>query len=237
MSRSRRAFSVIELLVASVMFLSLLGVVFLFFRYGTRAFAIANQRQGVQADALRVMDGLQSELKRTSGSSVLFKRDLTRIRTVEGSPVHRDVVSFVSLKDWTDPTNTENFDVLNAQPKWNRYWVFYATTDQDRGNLVRLKVDPLPPPVAPRRLALDELDLLCRNDPALNSYGGITPAFVYLARNVHEFRFEANSINQYQISLKLREKRRQRPDGGPVQGDETYQLIMSVRPENTVPQD
>lgn len=237
MSQSRKAFSLIELVVACMIFITLLAVVFLFFRYGTRAFVTATQRQGVTADALRVMDGLQAELKRTSGTSVLFKHDASRTRTVDGATVQRDVVSFISLKDWTDPTNTENFDVLGAQPKWNRYWVFYATTDADRGNLVRLKVDPVPPPIAPRRLAMDELNLLCRDDPSLNSYDGVTPAFVYLARNVYEFNFEAQQGYQYNISLKLQEKRRLRPDGGVVSGMETYQLLMTVRPENTVPQD
>jgi type II secretory pathway pseudopilin PulG len=231
------AFSIIELVVASSLFLGLLVVVFLFFRYGTRAFMTATQRQGVQADALRVMDGLQADMKRTSGSSVVFRNDASRTRLIDGVTVHRDAVCFAGLKDWSDPTSTENFDVTNAQPIWNRYWVYYATADADRGRLVRLKVDPTPPPIAPRRMLTGELDQLSRNDPSLNSYSGLTPAYVYLAANVYEFHCTSVSRNQFQVSLKLQEKRRLRPDGGTIQGFETYQLIMNVRPENTIPQD
>ena len=236
-TRKTTAFSLIELMLACSLFIGLLTVVFLFFRFGTRAFMTATQRQGVQADALRVMDGLQSDLKRTSGASVTCKRDASRIRNIAGIPVHRDVVSFAGLKDWSDPSSTENFDVTNAQPIWNRYWIYYATTQDDRGSIVRLKFDPLPPPVSPRRLTTPELDSLCFDNPSLNTHDGLTPAFVYLAKNVYEFRFEVASHNHFQISLKLQEKRRLRPDGGKVEGLETYQLIMNVRPENTVPQE
>lgn len=237
-SRSNRtAFSIIELMVAVSIFVGLLVVVFLFFRFGTRAFLTATQRQGVQADALRVMDGLQADLKRTSGASVLFKRDVSRTRVIEGVTVHRDVVSFASLKDWSDPSNTENFDVANAQPIWNRYWVYYATNNADRGCIVRLKIDPLPPPIAPRRLTTPQLTQLSLDVPENNNYDGQVPAFVYLARNVYEFNFDVVNRNQFQISLKLQEKRRLRPDGGKIEGMETYQLLMNVRPENTTPQD
>ena len=233
----RGAFSIIELMVACALFVSLLAVVFLLFRYGTRAFITATQRQGVQADALRVMDGLQADLKRTSAASVRYFRDLARTRIVDGVTVHRDAVSFVSLKDWSDPSNTENFDPVGAQPIWNRYWLYYATNQEDRGAIVRLKVDPLPPPISPSRLTTSEMSQLCRDQPDLNNYGGVTPAYVYLARNVYEFSFNPVGRNQFQISLKLQEKRRLRPGGGKIEGMETYQLTMNVRPENTIPQD
>jgi len=232
-----RGFSLIELMVASSLFMGLMVVIFLFFRYATRAYVTATQRQGVQADALRVMDGLQADLRRTSANSIRMLNDATRTRLIEGVTVHRDVLSFVGLQDWSDPTNTQNFDVTNAQPIWNRYWVFYATKDQDRGILVRLKVDPTPPPVAPKRLTSSELTDLCRDDPNLNRFHGISVGYVALARNVYDFQVQSFGRNQLQISLKLQEKRRLRPDGSKIEGQETYQLLMNVRPENTVPQD
>lgn len=232
-----RGFSLIELLVASSLFMGLLVVIFLFFRYATRAYVTATQRQGVQADALRVMDGLQADLRRTSGTSIHFRNDASRTRIIEGVTVHRDVLSFVGLQEWSDPTNTQNFDVTNAQPIWNRYWVFYATNNQDRGTLIRLKVDPTPPPIAPKRLTSTELTDLCRDDPSLNRFHGINVGHVALAHNVFDFQVHSSGRNQLQISLKLQEKRRLRPDGSKIEGQETYQLLMNVRPENTVPQD
>lgn len=236
-SLSRRAFSVLELMVASGLFLMLLGIVFFFFRYGTRAFVTANQRQGVQADALRVMDGLQADLKRTASKSVLILNNSARTRTLDTTTVHRDAVSLISLKDWSNPNNTENFDLAGSQPKWNRYWVYYATTDDDRGRMVRLKIDPLPPPISPTPLAVIKFAGLCRDNPSLNQFDGAVPPHSYLCRNVYEFKADRDGNNSFRLSLKLQEKRQLRPDGGVVQGTETYQLQMFVRPENTYPQD
>ena len=214
-NRKRQAFSVLELVIASGLFLMLLGIVFFFFRYGTRAFITANQRQGVQADALRVMDGLQADLKRTASKSVLILNNSSRLRTIDTVSVHRDAISLISLKDWSDPNNTENFDLAGSQPKWNRYWIYYATTNEDRGAMIRL----------------------CRDDPKLNNFDGSTPLHSYLCRNLYEFKADRDGNNSFRLSLKLQEKRQLRPDGGVIQGMETYQLQMFVRPENTFPQD
>jgi hypothetical protein len=235
--RRHSAFSVLELAVACTLFLMVLGIVFFFFRYGTRAFVTANQRQGVQVDALRVMDGLQADLKRTASKSVLLLNNSGRTRTIESTTVHRDAISLISLKDWSDPNNTENFDLAGSQPKWNRYWVYYATNDDDRGSMVRLKVDPLPPPISPTPLTILKFANLCRDNPALNNFDGVTPPHSYLCRNLYEFKVDKEGNNSFRISLKLQEKRQLRPDGGVVKGMETYQLQLFVRPENTYPQD
>ncbi|MBN9414290.1 MAG: hypothetical protein J0I12_02580 [Candidatus Eremiobacteraeota bacterium] len=223
--------------MASALFLGVMGIVFFFFRYGTRAFVTANQRQGVQADALRVMDGLQADLKRTASKSVLLLNSSSRTRLIDTTTVHRDAVSLVSLKDWSDQNNTENFDLNGSQPKWNRYWVYYATTDEDRGAIIRLKVDPLPPPISPIPLTILKLSNVCRDNPASNNFDGSIPLHSYLCRNVYEFKVDREGNNSFRLSLKLQEKRQLRPDGGRVEGMETYQLQMFVRPENTYPQD
>lgn len=233
----KRAFSVLELLVASSMFLFLLFIVFFFFRYGTRAFATANQRQGVQAESLRVMDSLQADLKRTASQSVMVLNDLSRTRSLGTATVHRDAICLISLKDWSSSYNPENFDESGSRPRWNRYWVYYATTDEDRGAMVRLKVDPEPAPVSPTKMQVLHFYALCNNNPALNNYGGVTPAYSYLCHNVYDFRASREGNNSFRISLKLQEKRQLRPDGGKTDGLETFQLQMVVRPENTYPQD
>lgn len=238
--RRNQAFSIMELMLACSLFMLLLGVIFLFFRFGTRAFITANQRQGVQADGLRVMDGLQADLKRTAGKSVRFLNNTNstgRTRTVDTVEVHRDVISLISLKDWTNPNDTENFDLSGAQPRWNRYWIYYATNDNDRGSLIRLKVDPHPAPISPTPLTIGKLLQICHDNPNSNLFEGQTPHFSYLCRNVYDFQVSQQGNNTFRISLSLQEKRQLRPDGGIVQGMETYQLQMDVRPENTFPQD
>lgn len=233
----RRGFSLLELMVACSLFLGMLAVVFFFFRYGTRAFNTATQRQGVQADALRIMDGLQADLKRSSDTSILLANDAARTRVVDGVTVHRDAISFITLKNWSNPADVDNFEVPGGQPKWNRYWVFYATTNADRGQMVRLKVDPSPPPIAPIPLTMSDLSHLIQDDPSLNLFQGAVPAFVFLARNVYDFSVTRAAANEFSISCKLQERRQLRPDGGIIQGVETYQLLMRVRPENTYPQE
>lgn len=235
--RPRRGFSLLELAVACCMFLGVLSIVFFFFRYGTRAFITASQRQGVQADALRVMDGLQADLKRTAGRSVLILNDNSRVHMVDGVNVHRDAISLASLKDWSDPNNTENFDLAGSQPRWNRYWVYYATVDIDRASLIRLKVDPTPPPISPSPLTIAKFVNLCKDNTNLNSFEGATPAQSQLCRNVYEFKLDREGNNSFRASLKLQEKRQLRPGSGAVSGMETFQLQMYVRPENTYPQD
>lgn len=238
MSRNRsRGFSVLELVVASSLFLFLLGIVFFLFRYGTRAFATANQRQGVQVEALRVMDSLQADLKRTASQSVSFLTGPSRTRTLGTVTVHRDAICLIGLKDWSNSYNPENFDESGSRPKWNRYWIYYATTDKDRGEMVRLKVDPEPAPGSPSQIQILHFAALCNDNPALNSFAGVTPAHSYLCHNVYDFSVSKERNKSFRISLKLQERRQLRPDGGKVEGLETYQLQMVVRPENTYPQD
>jgi len=217
-------------LVACSLFLVVLAIVFLFFGFGTRAFQTASQRQGVQSDALRVLDGLQSDLKRSAGSSVTW---VSRQRLVDTQTVKRDAICFAALKDWSSIHDSDNFDLLTAQPKWNRYWIYYATVNQEMGQMVRLKVDPSPPPIAP--IPLPNVVSLLQDDPQSNNYNGQRPDFSYLARNVLEFSVQEVSSYEYLIVLKLRELAPPKPGGGPTRLHETYELRMGVHPENTYP--
>jgi hypothetical protein len=234
----RIGLSLTELIFATAMFSSMLVIVFFFFRYGSRAFVTATQRQGVQSEALRVMDSIQSDLARTAISSVLPKNsgpDLTRQRTINSEVVQRDVLSFVTLQNWTNPQDSHNFNVVEGgQPIWNRYLVYYATRDQDKGLLFRLKIDPSPPPISPLPMLNTKLNLVTRDNPDLNAYDGRRPECMTLAKNVHEFSVLTDG-ERVQISLKLRERRQNRPDGGPAKGEEAYELQLLVRPQNTYP--
>jgi prepilin-type N-terminal cleavage/methylation domain-containing protein len=236
---SRKAFSLIELLVGVSLFSLLLIVVFAFFRFGTRAFQTASQRQGVQSDALRVMDGLQQEMKRTAADSVTVESGVGRTRIVGAHTLPRHAVCFGGLKNWQDLASSEDYDLASGQPRWNRYWVFYATRDKDRGELLRLHVNPVPPPVAAKPMPNSELLDLIKDNPQLNRYRGNTPAVTQLARNVYEFSVSPVGVEkeEFRISLKLQEVRLPRPGESAVrrEGLEIYQLVMNVRPENTFP--
>lgn len=231
----RGGYTLMELMVAVSIFLGLLAIVFFFFQFGARAFRSALQKQGVQSDALRVMDSLQADFRRTTAPSVLIR---SRQRTVAGVAVGRDAVSFSSLKDWSNPHDSDNFDLITAQPKWNRYWVYYATQNQDRGSLLRVRLDPSPPPVAPLPLTLAEFSAVLQDNPNANLYQGGRPTTSTLCTNVYAFEFRPPDHGEYRLVLKLREKRAPRPgQGRMVEAEDTYEIVTSLRAENTYPQD
>ena len=232
----RDGFSILELMVAISLFLGLSVLVFAFFRYGTRAFFTANQKHGMQTDALRIIESLQMELKRSAKASVHLQGGTSRGMVVEGESVQRDVVSFATLKDFRDLGNSENYEPTTGAPLWNRYWVYYATKEEV-GRMVRLKVDPDPAPEAPVPIPLSDLERLYYHNPSTNTFEGETPPFVVLSKNVHNFRVEDRE-GTFQIFLKLKEKhQKEAVEPGERRPFDYYEIDLSVRPENSFPND
>ena len=215
----------------------LMIMVFAFFEFGTRSFYLSTMRQGVQADALRVITGLQTELKRTNRGTV-STADRTCPVTINGRQPDRDGVSIGGLKDWTDRSNGNNFDLNSGQPKWNRYIIYYATVNPEAGTIYRLSVDPNPAPEAPLPIDPLELQALVNDDPNLNLFDGATPGYVLLSENVEEFRVvrDEPEPGAFEVSLKLRSRRPPRPGGNAAGEQETYEIVTSVATENTYPE-
>lgn len=243
----QRGSTLIELIVAMALFLVLIGLIFSFFRFGTRSFAQANSKQGLQLDAIKVVENLQRELKRSHFSSSTPIYGSSRNMIVDGETVHRDVLCFAGLKDWNTITDSNNFDQVTGAPLWNRYWVYYATKEPE-GRLIKTKVEPNPPPEAPARLPLADLERLYYDDPSLNSFDGINPDYVALTKNVLSFKVSDRPRGQseappveipegsIEIDLKLREKHKTGAvEPGARREYDYYEIKLSVRPENTFP--
>ena len=227
-----RGFSLLELVIACALFTTLSVLIFSFFRYGTRAFYAVNQKNGLRTDALRTVESLQAELKRSAQSSVYLENSATRDLLVDGQTVDRDVIAFATLKDWRDRTSSENFDLETGAPKWNRYWVFYATKEPE-GRLIRHKVDPNPPPEAPIPMISEEVETLFYDDPQTNSFDGQTPPFATLAKNVYSFKIGDFQGGSYPVTLKLREKHKQEAAEQGLRRDyDYYELKLRIAPEN-----
>lgn len=233
---AERGYSLLELCISATLFSLLLVVIFIFFRSATRAFQTAVQRQGINADSLRVMDALQQELKRTSADSLVKPIGPRRHRMVRGTDTDRDAVCFLGLQDWRDH---RDFVVGTGQPKWNRYWCFYASTDNDSGRFYRIALDfslTLGTPTPMRQL---DLARLVNDVPALNRYNGRPVVTNELARNVYGFSVQPDPLQNdaYVVSLTLQEVRAKRPgeSGVNLQKWDTYQLQTRIRPENTFP--
>lgn len=232
----RHGFSLIELIVAVGLFLGVSVLVFAFFRYGTRSFFKATQKHGMQTDALRTVESLQMELKRSAGASVLLENDSTRAVTVEGETVQRDVISFVTLKDFRDLTNSENFEPTTGVPLWNRYWIYYATMEEE-GRMIRLKVDPDPAPQGPMPLLRSDFVRLFYDNPQTNVFEGETPPYVVLAHNVYDFRLRRDG-GTFEVSLKLKEKhQKDAVEAGERRPYDYYEIKLTVTPENSFPND
>lgn len=237
-------FSLIELVIAVGIFGILSILIFSFFRFGTRSFQAATNKQGLQLDALRAMESLQTELKRSNRASVTVLDGPSRTITapVEG-PVQRNGVSFLTLKNWQDKTNPNNFDLESQAPLWNRYLVFYATKDEI-GQFIRVKADPNPAPEGAIEMVQDDLDLLLRDDPSLNNFAGGTPPYTILTKNVLEFSAEEGKdglgklTGDYKFSLKLKQKKAKGPVGpGPTRPFDYYEIEVVIKPENSYPND
>ncbi|MCA9779756.1 MAG: type II secretion system protein [Candidatus Eremiobacteraeota bacterium] len=235
-SRKKYGFSLIELMVAVSLFLGLSVLVFGFFRYGTRAFFTANQKHGMQMDALRTIESLQMELKRSARASVYPESGPSRSMIVEGQTVQRDVISFATLKDFRDISSSENYDPTTGAPLWNRYWVYYATKEEE-GRMVRLKVDPDPAPEAPVPLPQSDFERLYYDNPSSNTFEGQNPPYVVLAKNVYDFRVTGVE-GAFFISLKLKEKhQKETVEAGERRPYDYYEIDLSIRPENSFPND
>lgn len=237
MNHSRKGFSILELVISASLFVGLSALIFSFFRFGTRSFQEVNAKHGLQNDALRIVESLQAEMKRTARASELSINDESREMSIDGETVKRDVVSFLGLEDWRDHTNSENFDLETSAPNWNRYLVFYATKEET-GRFVRLKIDPNPPPGAPLPLLQRDLDRLCYDEPSTNQYSGFSPPYVVLAKNVYHFECADPNQGNYAVSLKLREKHKLgATEPGARRLFDYYELKLNIRPENSFPND
>ncbi len=236
--RSQRGFALIEVIVASALFMVLSGLIFSFFSYGARSFQHVNSKHGLQMDALRVIESLQTELKRSALGSVTLRNDSTRAALVDGETVSRDVVNFATLQSWQDRTNSINFDLQTGVPKWNRYLTFYATTEPE-GQLIRHRVDPNPPPETPLPISRDDFASLYYDDPSVNLFDGARPQYIALCKNVHEFSIERPlGESSFLVHLKLKERHTSSPQyGGQRRAYDYYELALTIRPENSFPND
>lgn len=233
MSR-RRGFSLLEMMFSVGLFGLLMVMVFAFFEFGTRSFYLSTMRQGVQSDALRVITGLQKELKRTNRGTVSSADRTNAIINKD-----RDAVSVGGLQDWSDRSNGNNFDLNSGLPKWNRYVIYYATVGPEKGTIYRLSVDPNPPPEAPTPIDPLVLQSTINDDPNSNLFDGANPAYVLLSENVEEFKviLDQPEPGHCEIRLRLSSRRPPRPGGNADSEEETYEIVTSVATENSYPEE
>ena len=128
----RRGFTITEALVTLLVFSFFLAVLFMTMAHGFRTFSVAVARSDVTTEARRLVLFMEGELR----TSAYFSIDPVS-RKVNGQA--RDGVCFVSMLDWT---RSDSFNALESRPNWDRYLVYYATTERPSGRLVRMAINP-----------------------------------------------------------------------------------------------
>lgn len=240
-----RGFSLLELMVAVGIFLGTSVLIFSFFRFGTRSFQQANAKNLLQTDALRVMESLQVELTRTSLPTIKLMNDTSREMTIDTEVVRRDAISFAGLQNWRRKSDSLNYDPDTGAPLWNRYHIFYATKDTE-GQLIRVKIDPSPPPNAPLPMLTTDFDQVYNDDPNLNDFDNETPPYVVLSKNAYDFRINEELVFydarkrrvSYDVALKLREKHKlEGQESGARRQYDYYELKLRLEPGNSFPND
>ena len=212
--KASSGFSLLEVILASAMLGLLTLAIFRAFDYGATAFKKATSRQDSQA-ALRSVYGLLRDDLRKSHFRTLST--LERSTTQTDQTYRRDALSLASLKDWSAE---ESFDDINGLPKWDRYYLYYATME---GLLIRTTIDHDRPDYSPVPFFdLDE-DRYLKEDPAFNS--GYQTSYRVLSRKLLEFRGDldpARDVVEVRCVLQNESEKRN-------------EIALTVYPQNTWP--
>jgi len=224
--RWKGGFTITEALVTVLVFSFFLSVLFFTLAYGFRTYSVAVARSDVTTEARRLVLYLEGELR----SSAYFSIDTVQ-RSVSGRD--RDGLCFVSMLDWSKPGA---YNVTEDRPDWDRYLLYYATTELPSGRLVRVALNPQAPEDVggfPYPLFVDDPDLYMQEDPLAYKGADLSNVRV-LATKVKSF--EVNLVpttQEIEVRTVLRQNgvmsRRgdQRREGG------TFELHYKVHPQNT----
>lgn len=221
-----RGFTITEALITLLVFSFFLGVLMYTMAYGFRTFSLAVSRSDVTTEARRLVLFMENELR----SSAYFS---ARVVRRGAGTVSRDGLCFVSISDWSKPSA---YNQMEGRPNWDRYLLYYATTEQPSGRLVRMVLNPLDssevgsfpyPPFA------ENPDLFLLEEPG-----------EYALPDLANYRVLASKVKSFSVNLlpttqevEVRTILRQnaimtrRGDGNREGG--TFELHYRLHPENT----
>ncbi len=218
----KRAFSLIELAVATLILSMALLLCFVLFQWGTRAAIQGQMRAGIQGEGRRILLGIRNELMRSDFSTL---ETLSRTSpNAEGQPVPRCALSSATLSNWSDAAC---FDSDSALPLWNRYMVIYAT----RSNPGLLIKQLYAPPGAPYAGPMGNLAGLVNDDPGTNA--NAIQRFT-LGQNIESFQVVSDEDSKsVHLDIMLAARGGRKGESGKL--NERHQLKFDVRLENSGP--
>lgn len=196
---------------------------FVVFGFGTRGFYQAVARVGAVGEVNRLRAVAGRDLSLTHFNSVTTE---AREVNLPRGRVRRDGVALAALSDWTD----EDRFYLSELPKWDRWVVLYATTEE-KGRLLRLELEsspPLPLPGAYSRLR-NVIDL----EP-----GGVAGLIRSTTLSEDVYAFEATS-DRYLRVVRLRlllwrgDRKRMTSE---TEAEEFSEALLEISPMNSYPE-
>ena len=233
--RSRQAFTLIEILVVSGVFLMLVWMGFGVFDFGSRACGVSNLRSNLQSGAARVILSLENDLRRSNYSSITM---ISRSVTFSGQTYRRDAICLVGVANWADPAS---FNTQFGFPNFDRYIIYYATTNAEGGRLIRSLVNTTADPLGGTQSFLGITEKAnFNNDPSLNVAPTASDpgqlAYTLLSDDVRNFVVsDGSTVQSIKASLTLFREGVLSPTGGQKRVDQSFQMDIDLSPQNTYP--
>ena len=222
---SIRGFTITEAIITVLVFSFFLAVLFVTISHGFRTYSVAVARSDVTTEARRIVLFLENELRSSAYFSVAVEK-----RSASGD--HRDGLCFVSMLDWSRP---DSFDSIEARPNWDRYLIYYATTELPAGELVRMALNPASDSVGsfPYPLFTQAPASYMLEDP-LGYTGADLANTRVLASKVKSFEVKLIPVSQeVDIGILLRQNGIMSRRGDQTREGGTFELHYRVAPQNT----
>ena len=216
----KRGQTLLETILAMSLLMMVVAAIFSVFDLGQGSFHLSVMRNDLQNQGRGALVWLERDVIQTALSNLAVADGPAR--SVNGSARH--AVCVTGLDDWTEPAN---FDPVSGLPRWNRYLVYYATTEPE-GRLIRLEVSLASNINGAWSDFVNYLD----NDPESMSLpsGYVLEGYRVLARDVREFRL-APEDETLLFELQLRRREAARMTGSEAR-DETLELHLEATPLN-----
>lgn len=220
----RRGHTLLEVIMASSLLVMVVASIFAIFDLGQGSYRLSVMRNDLQNQGRATLALLEREVEQTSLSGMAVADGSSRDLSLPEGTVARHAICLVGLDDWTNPAN---FDPISGLPNWNRYLIFYATTESP-GRLIRLEVS--------RAGAINgpwvDFESYLGNDPAALSLpvDFTLEGHRVLAGDIYDFHLAPEDETMI-FELKFR-RRELAGLGGDRRRDETLQLKMEATPRN-----
>ena len=222
---SKRGFTITEAIITVLVFSFFMAVLFMTISYGFRTYSVAVARSDVTTEARRIVLFLENELRSSAYFSVSVEK-----RTISGN--HRDGICFVSMLDWS---RYNSFDSIESRPNWDRYLIYYATTDLPSRKLVRMAINPDSSDVGsfPYPLFTQSPQTYLLDDP-LGYKGADLANTRVLAGKVKSFEVKLIPVSQeVDATVLLRQNGVMTRRGDRTREGGTFELHYRVAPQNT----